>query len=215
MSNVAVRSSGAPGARATFLLNGGIALALLVLWLSMAARGMFWRADFSGFYAAWSLVLEGHGGRLYDLDLQAEQQRRLLPERGPDGDLLVYNYPPTAAVPAALLALLPLSAAFYLWALFQLALLVPLACFFRRLAQGWGRRELGLAAVTVLAFPALFMTFQMGQWSLVVLVCLAGFVCGYQERRPFATALFLVLGTVKPQLMVVPALLLVGGRRSW
>ncbi len=215
MPVVAGRSEVAPGARtrAALALNGGIALALCALWLSMAARGMFWRSDFSAFYTGWSMVLEGKGARLYDLELQAEHQRRLLPERGPTEGVLAYNYPPTTVMPAALLALLPLSTAFYVWALFQLALLLPLAWFLHRLAEDWDRRAFAVLLMTVLAFPPLFMTFQMGQWSLVCLVCLAGFACNYKEGRAFGTALCLVLGTVKPQLMVVPALLLVGGRR--
>jgi hypothetical protein len=155
--------------RAGTVLNAGLGLALVIAWLDLARKGEFWRADFSMFYTAWSMVLDGDGPRLYDLDLQLDYQRRLVPQRGPDADLLPFNYPPHAAVPAAVLALLPLSAAFYVWTAIQLILLGVLLRHLLLLARAWAGGARALLVATVLGFPALFAAFQLGQPSLLVL----------------------------------------------
>jgi hypothetical protein len=201
------------GYRCALALNGGLALALAAVWLSMAARGLFWRADFSAFYTGWAVVLDGQGPRLYDLNLQADYQRRVLPERGPTDGVLPFTSPPTFAVSAAPLALLPRPAAFYAWAAFQLGLLALAARSLGRLACDWGPPGRRLLLAGGLAFPPTFMTFQMGQLSLLVLVCWLGFARALREGRPSRAAFWLVLGTVKPQLMVVPAVVLLAGRR--
>ena len=65
----------------------------------------------------------------------------------------------------------------------------------------------------LLAFPPLLMTFQLGQVSLFILVCLLGFYDALRTDRPRAAAVWFVLGTIKPQLFLVPAVTLVAARR--
>jgi hypothetical protein len=194
-------------------LNGGLAVVALLLWLHWAVQGAFWRADFSFFYAAWSMVLDGHGARLYDLDLQREYQNRVVPERGGTALLVPFNHPPHSALALAPLALLPRQAAFYVWAVIQLGLLLLALRFLRVLAADWDPGERRLLLVTVLAFPPLLMTFQQGQYSLLALVCLLGVWRGLRRDRPVAVGFWLVLGSVKPQLVLFPALVLLAGRR--
>jgi hypothetical protein len=57
------------------------------------------------------------------------------------------------------------------------------------------------------------MTFQLGQLSLVSVVALLGFCTALRSGRQAAAGAWWVLGTVKPQLMVVPAVILLAGRR--
>jgi alpha-1,2-mannosyltransferase len=198
--------------RAALVLNAALAGCLLLFWLSLAWRGEFWQADFGVFYTGWSMVLGGEGDRLSDLSAQTEYQHRVVPGRAATDGLLPFNHPPhLATVPV--LALLPYSAAFYAWALFQAGLLVVMVLLLRRLTRDWGPNTFALLLVTVLAFPPMFMTFQQGQLSLIVLVCLLGFYVSLGEGRPLGTASCLVLGTIKPQLMVVPAFTLLGARR--
>jgi hypothetical protein len=200
-------------APAVLALNGGLAVAALLLWLNWAVQGTFWRADFSFFYAAWAMALDGRGARLYDLDLQTEYQDRVVPERGGNGELVPFNYPPHTAFALAPLALLPRQAAFYAWAVIQLGLLLLALRFLRELAADWDPGERRLLLVTVLAFPPLLMTFQLGQYSLLALVCLLGVWRGLRQDRPVATGFWLALGSVKPQLVLFPALVLLAGRR--
>ena len=127
--------------------------------------------------------------------------------------MLPFNYPPHLAVPGALLAFLPRGVAFYVWDFLQLLLLVPLFRSLRALAPDPHGLPWAVLCTTVLAFPPLFMSFQMGQVSLLVLICLLGFCRNLMAGRPFWTAFWLTLGTIKPQLMVAPAAILLAGRR--
>ena len=60
----------------------------IFLWFSMAIRGEFWKADFSAFYTGWSIVLDGQGHQLYNLDLQTKYQAQLIPSRAVTSGLL-------------------------------------------------------------------------------------------------------------------------------
>lgn len=198
--------------RAGLALNLGLACALLFAWGKQAREGQSWQADFTAFYAAWNIVLDGRGASLYDLDLQAEYQQRLIPERGQHGGLLPFNHPPHAVVPLAAFGLLPWPAAFYVWSAVQAGVLVV---FLRQLlsladARGDARWQVVAAA---LGFPGLFVLFQMGQVSLLVSVALAGFALALLRRQDVPLAAWLVLGTIKPQLVLVPAVLVLAGRR--
>jgi hypothetical protein len=199
--------------RIAVVFNAGLALSLAVVWVHMAVQGVFWRADFTNYYTGWSLVRDGLGDRLYDLELQSRYQEQIVPERGAENGLLPFNYPPHLAVPGALLAFLPRGVAFYVWDFLQLLLLVPLFRSLRALAPDPHGLPWAVLCTTALAFPPLFMSFQMGQVSLLVLVCLLGFCRNLAAGRPFWTAFWLTLGTIKPQLMVAPAAILLAGRR--
>ncbi|HWG43242.1 MAG TPA: glycosyltransferase family 87 protein [Gemmataceae bacterium] len=199
--------------RMALVLNAGLAIALAVIWIGMAARGEFWGADFTGFYTGWAMVLDDQGDRLYDLNLQIAYQQRIAPELAATGGRLLFNYPPHVAVPAAVLAFLPCCAAFYAWSLIQLALLIPLARFLHQLTPDRSPRAFLLVLVTVAAFPPLFMSFQMGQVSLLILVCLLGFVCNLERNNFFWTAFWLALLTIKPQFLLAPTAILFAGRR--
>src|SRR5262245_37032042 len=197
--------------RLGLIVNAGLAFALLFLWIGMAQRGEFWRSDFSMFYTAWTMVLDGQGGRLYDLDLQLDYQHDVVPEGGPERGLLPFNYPPPTAVPACLLALLPRSAAFYTWAAAQLGLLLLVVRQFLSLMKEYPAEQRALMVATLLAFPAVLVSFQLGQLSLLVLACLTGMAIALERDRPLVAAACFVLATIKPQLAVPAAVVLAAG----
>ncbi len=203
----------AAACRCAGVLNGTLAVVLACLWLWLAAQGLFWRADFSAYYTGWSMVLAGQGEQLYDLDLQAEYQQHLLPERPAGEGLLPFVNPPHAALLLAPLGGLPRPWAFAVWTAGQVGLCLAAGRFLLRLQGEQPASVRRLTLLAALAFPPLFSTFQMGQVSLWCLVCLLGFVCALKEDRPLAVALWIVAGTIKPQLMVVPCLVLLGQRR--
>jgi hypothetical protein len=89
-----------------------------------------------------------------------------------------------------------------------------LACrFLLRLQADRQAAHRWLTVLSFLAFPPVFMSLQMGQFSLWCFVCLLGFVCGLKERRPLDVALWVAAGMLKPQLMVMPCVVLLGLRR--
>jgi hypothetical protein len=194
-------------------LNCGLALTSAFIWLHAAARDEFWRADFIAYYTAGAMVLDGEGGRLYDLDAQAACQDRVVPERAGREGLLPYINPPHAALPFALMALLPWKTAFFVWLAVQAGLLAAALRLLLRIARGWGEAGPRLTAAAVLALPPLAMTLTHGQMSLVIVVSLLGFYDALCRGRPAAAAAWLVLGTVKPQAVLLPAAVLAGADR--
>jgi hypothetical protein len=200
-------------ARAAVILNGGLIVAFVALWINLALNGSFWRADFTAFYLGGRMVLDGDGGRLYDLPTQGEYQARLWPERGSAEQLLGFVYPPQDALLFTPFALLERMTAFYAWTAVNLVLLLLFVHFVRRAAEDETSAVRLAVVVTALAFPSVFMTFQLGQLSLVSVVALLGFCTALRAGRQTAAGAWLVLGTVKPQLMVIPAVILLAGRR--
>ncbi len=199
--------------RAGLILNLGLLAASLAVAVRLAHAGQFWRADFVVFYTGGSMALEGPSDHLYDLDEQTACQERRVPQRRGEQGLLPFNYPPHTALPLMPLALLPWQAAFVVWELGQFVLLGFLLRWLGRWTAGWDLTARCGAFAAVLAFPPLLMTFQLGQVSLLILVCLLGFHDALKADRPRAAAAWFVLGTVKPQLFIAPAVILVAARR--
>jgi hypothetical protein len=202
-----------PWQRLALVVNGGLALTFAVVWAGLAWHGDFWKGDFTAYYTGWSLVWEGRADDLYDRDAQVAAQARLLGDRRFPDDLLSFINPPHSVVPLALLALLPLSAAFHVWALLQAIFLLLVLRWAAGRTAAWGADERLTALAALLAFPPLFITFQLGQLSLLLLLGLCGLYLGLKQGRPWVTACCLALLTVKPQVAILPAALLVGGRR--
>jgi hypothetical protein len=194
---------------AGLVLNLGLAASNAVFLLQPAKEQ---RGDFAQLYTAWTLVHEGEGARLYDYGLQAERQRALLDGWTFPGGLLPFNYPPQVGLLFAPLAALPMRAAFHLWSVAQAALLIWLMRILWRLGRG-PALERALTGAAVLALPALLLTFAQGAFSLVVLIAALKLHEVLVAGRERAGGLWLALGTLKPQLVALPALATLAARR--
>ncbi|NJO84511.1 MAG: DUF2029 domain-containing protein [Blastochloris sp.] len=199
--------------RLALALNISLAISFVGLWIIAAREGLFWRADFSAFYTGWSIVRDGRGAQLYDLNVQTAYQQLILEGRSFSEGLLPYVNPPHATIPFMPLAWLPLSAAFAVWTVLQLALLVYLLRLIGQLTESWQGSERRLIMTGVLAFPPLFNTLLLGTFSLAMLVCLLQFYLTLKRGDERFTALWLILATVKPQAVVLPGLMLLAARR--
>jgi hypothetical protein len=203
---------GLTGPKLAVGLNAGLAVAAAVLWAGMAWRGDFWRSDFSAFYTGWSIVRDGHAEHIYDLAWQTDVQGELLSERAGTDALLPYVSPPHFVV-AAPLAYLPLPAAFYAWTALQAALLALTLRWLWRDARPWGPEAPAIAITTLLAFQPVFLTFQLGQLSLISLVALYGLARALRDDQQVAAGAWLALASLKPQLALLPAVFLLGAYR--
>ena len=146
-------------------IAAAVLLAYVVLWLG-AGAAQIGRSDFTSTYVGATLLREGQGGSMYDETLQAPLHAALIaPDR--EGNLPFVNAPLAAAV-ALPVSLLSLQAAYRLWSLLQLALLVGAVVVAIRAAPG--RRSLppltlvavGLGALACLGTLA---TLLLGQWD--------------------------------------------------
>ena len=199
--------------RGIVILHLSLGLSYAGLWFTLAQQGLFWRADFTAFYTGWVIVRDGQGPRLYDLELQKRDQADILEGQSFSDSLLPYDYPPHAAVPFVPLALLPRPTAFWVWSFGQVMLLVWLWRLLQRIAENWKPYERHLLLSAVIAFPPLLFTFQLGAFSLLTLVCVLQAYLTLKRGREAQAGLWLMLGTLKPQAVVMPGLLLVAARR--
>jgi len=200
-------------ARSALLLNLCLALSYIGLWGMLAWQGMFWRADFSAYYTGWTIARDGLGARLYDFDVQTSYQQRILEGRSFSQGLLPYLNPTHATIPFVPLSLLPLNTAFWVWSLLQLVLLAWLLRLLLRIGSDWEPHERWLMLSAVVAFPPLLFTFQLGAFSLLMLLCLLQYYLALKRGRDGAAGWWLLFETIKPQAILLPGLLLVGARR--
>jgi hypothetical protein len=180
-----------------------------------ARTDWFVTADVTAFYTGWTLVREGRGAALYDLDAQADAQGRLLDgARLAGGDILPYVNPPHLTLPLTPLAWLSRPAAFLVWTAAQLALLLwALRWLAGRLAADWRPVERRLLIAAVLAAPPLFATLVLGAFSLLLLVCFMRMYDDLARCRDGRAGLWLVAATIKPQIAILPGLLLLAACR--
>ncbi len=193
-------------------LNVGIFISYIGLWLIAAFQGLLWRADFTAFYTAGLMVRSGAAAQLYDYVLQTSYQQQLLQGRSFLGGLLPYNYPPHLALLMAPFSFVPLPVAFGLWTLLQIVLLLWLVHSLRRIAIDWRVVERRALIFAVLALPMLLRTFLLGALSLFATVMFLRFYLALKTGHHEQGGLWLALVSVKPQLLPVPALMLLVGR---
>src|ERR1700733_15912092 len=116
--------------------------------------------DFSSFYAAGSLVLEGRAGDVYDMAAHYAREQQIF---GPATPYYAWLYPPIFLFVAAPFALMPYPLALVIWQGGSLALyLAVIAAILRRPRQASGAvAQLWLPVAA--AFPAVFLNLGHGQ----------------------------------------------------
>jgi hypothetical protein len=196
-----------------FILNTSLAISYIGLWVIQAQRGNLWRADFSAFYTSWVMVRDGKSSQIYDFNVEKQYQWDLLGERSFAEGLLPFNNPPHVALVFAPLAYLPLSSAFMVWTLIQVVLLVWLFWLLYKLAANWSPFERGILLITSAALPSMLINFLLGAYSLLMLICILQFINAYRNNRPWTIGLWFLVGLIKPQVMVLPGVLLLAVRR--
>jgi len=199
--------------RVALCLNIALSLSYVGLWLASYQQGLAWYSDFSAFYTGWTMVGDGQGARLYDMELQARYQRQLLEGRSLRDGFLPYVNPPHATIPFVPLSWLAHPTAYLAWTLGEMALLIWLLFLLWQVALPWRRHERLILLSAALAFPPLMITFVLGTFSLYMTVCLLQCYLTLKRAREIETGLWIALGTTKPQLMLVPSLMLLGARR--
>ncbi len=210
---------GDPARRRGYFLSYcvGCLLGYVGYWFSWLKPGFPWGGpgDFVTFYTGASLLRSAHPQQLYDLTAQAILQVSLLRPYGwvlPNG-LLPFVHPPFFAALVIPFTYLPMHIAFLIWNLVSFLLLLA---SIKLLLNHQGQRSLRNSLVVlmvVLAFFPIFQTLQEGQGSFLVLF---GFTLAYLliKRGSEGWAGFaLALGLIKPQLVVVIALVLLFKRR--
>jgi len=199
--------------RGVLILNISLSLSYVGLWFAAANQDLFWRADFTALYTGGAIVRDGLGARLYDAALQASYQQQILEGRSFKDGVLFYNYPPHAVFLFVPLSYLPLSTAYLVWTGIQVGLLIWSLLLLRRIVREWPLYAQWLLYSAVLALHPLLSTILLGSFTLVVLVSLLQFYLALKDAREVQGGLWLFVGIVKLQNILLPGLMLLGGRR--
>jgi hypothetical protein len=185
---------------------------LAVHWLDRWNQA--WRSDFADFYAAGTLVRHGHLAQAYSLKALGPIEKALA--AGRPGIHLPFPYPPQVAVVFGILARLPLYEASVIWTV--VALIAYVAAAYLALRRIPGKlRPLGV--ILLLGCLPLVISLAQGQMGAIgalgltlTLEALYPAKLGQTpNHRMLAGGTILLL--MKPELAVVPILLIMARRR--
>jgi hypothetical protein len=186
-----------PGAIPPALFNACFALLVVIacyfpaayvsgMWIREAS-GLGIPTDFVNVWAAGRLVLDGHPALAYDWDIQRGIELALLGQDFPG--YFAWHYPPPFLFVAAMLAMLPYSAAFIGW---MVASFIPYLAVMRGIIGrpfGW---------MFAAAFPMVFNNTLVGQNGFLTAALIGGTLY-LLPARPVLAGVCLGLLTYKPQ----------------
>ena len=184
------------------------------LWATAAYQKMFFAADFTSFYTGFYVVRVGEGENLYDGTLQSKYQHQFMGGMNFEGRVLLFPNPPFVAIVFSPISLLQFDAAFYLWSLMQLGLLIWLLIKMNHLLHHWEQYERIILNITILAFWPLTNTFLLGQYSLFLLFCLVQLYIYMMNSKLTKAGLWLALMAVKPHTLLIPGMMTLN-KRYW
>ena len=191
----------------------GLCIVATVGWIALSdsfidRNGKPIGTDFSSFYAAGSLALEGHAAEAYTPTAHYAREQRLFGEKTP---YYSWNYPPVFLLVVTPLAALPYPLALGLFQLAGLGLyflvIAAILAPARRRDPVFARNWLPVAA----AFPAVFINLGHGQNGFLTAGLLGAALVTLE--RPMLSGLCIGLLCYKPQFaLVIPVALLAAGR---
>jgi hypothetical protein len=200
-------------ARAYSLILLGLYVVAIVGWIALSnglidPNGKPLGSDFSSFYAAGSLVLDGRATDVYDMAAHYARERQLF---GATTPYYGWLYPPIFLLIATPLALMPYALALAVWQSLSFALYLFAIGAILRVAR---RDSATIAQVwlpAAAAFPAAFINLGHGQNGFLT-AGLLGAALASLPRRPIVSGVLFGLCAYKPQfVLLLPFALLAGG----
>jgi hypothetical protein len=188
-----------------------IAYALLVLTISDRLTG----SDFLIYYTGSAIVRDGQGSRLYDLDLQRAYQANVLGLESSDARFGLFPFinPPHAALLFTPFAYFPPKAAASIFFAFDCLIAAWVLRRLWQLAEGWTRTEQTLLLTTILVTEIFWYGLGLGTMTVLVFACILEYYLALRAGRDTRAAIWLIAATVKPQLILLPALIPLALRR--
>jgi len=203
--------------RAVLAVTVALAAAGLAVILTQSPAARL-SSDFTINYSAGVLLRQGHLAAPYDQAELGAMMRRVAPDGAID-PRLPFSLPLAAALPYAVLSLLPFEVAFRLCQLLSAALLLVAVLLLMRAAPTLpspargGGKYLGLAVLGVLAAVPTWGAFTEGQPTAWLLLGAAMMVLALRSDSPALAAGAGMLLAVKPQYLPVYLTILFAARR--
>jgi alpha-1,2-mannosyltransferase len=201
-------------ARGYSLILLGISVVAVVGWIAVSdgltdRNGKPIGTDFSSFYAAGSLVLDGRAGDVYNMAAHYAREQQILGTATPYYGWL---YPPIFLLLAAPLALMPYPVALAVW---QISTLVLYLAVIGVVVGRMGKRGMTIGPTwlaVATGFPAVLINLGHGQNGFLTAGLFGAALLALPTRQFLAGALFGLLA-YKPQFaLVVPVALLAAGQ---
>jgi len=202
-------------ARLIIAISAALLVAYAVIWTQVSSFDVG-RSDFTAFYVGGTLLREGHTGDLYSQAVQQQLHSALIAP-DPEANLPFVNTPVAAALvlPSTLL---PLHAAYRIWSLLELAVLILAIVLAVRSVEwpsGTPRVWQAAAGAAALAGVGTWTMFVQAQWTPLLAL---GLVLAYRswKRGHLATGAALLVvsaGIAKPHLALGLLAFLLGWRR--
>ena len=173
-------------------------------------------SDFSCFYRAGRMVIEGDASRVYDLAAERQFDRRLgtnfVDGKG-ESFSLPFVFPPYSLAVFAPLACLPLRTAELAWYVINIGMLLALP-FALRWRRQWKDQTIAAELLAPLLFLPAVLALMQGQPSILLLLLLALVFAALSQGQDARAGMALAFVTLKPQL-VLPMLLALVVWRKW
>ena len=185
----------------------------LSIWAVLASHGIFNPVDFWVYYAEASLIRDGYGNQLYDIGIQSQYQLQLLGVLLQNGSVLPFVGPPHLAIALLPFAMLSPHWAFFFWIALQMILVVLLIILYFAESSEISLPERIIYLGAFVSFPMLFVTIYKGQLSLIILFCIFFWIKAIRKGNDQGIAFWLLIGSIRPQLLVVPFLLTILARK--
>jgi alpha-1,2-mannosyltransferase len=187
---------------AASLMAAGTAVAILFLVFTTKGtldyQGRPLGTDFSSFYSAGKMALDGRAAQTYDWKEHFAMQRQIHGSEQP----FPWIYPPIFLFMACLFAMLPYVASFLIW---QGASLAAALAVYRRIIPD------NAALLFALGFPAVLVCIGHGQTGFLTAALMAGGLIALQRNEILAGVLFGLLA-YKPQFgVLLPFIFIAGG----
>jgi hypothetical protein len=166
-------------------------------------------SDFLIYYTAGAIVRDGQGSRLYDLEVQRNFQAQVLAQQGSHSNFGLFPFinPPHAALLLTPFAFLPAKIAVLVFLVFDCLIAAWVLYRLWQLAAGWLRGEQVLLLTTVLATEVFWYALGLGTMTVLVFACILEYYLALSAGRDTRAAIWLIAATVKPQLILLPALI--------
>jgi len=188
---------------------------LAALWIYYAvglprAMSYAYPRDFLGPYVGALAVTHGEARHLYQFSVQRElMDAATAPLQRPL--LMPFVFPAYVAAALSPLGLLSYPAAFLVWTAVN-ACLAAWMCARLAIQFGRSRQESLAVAAALLASTPLLLTIFQGQLGVAVALGLSESLIALRAGRSFRAGVWLALGLLKPQLVLLPLLALLAGR---
>src|SRR5438445_1899565 len=195
----------------------GAGLGSLLFWVGCLftfVRGDLQGLDYFSFYSGAKLFVLKGGSAVYDLALQKQYERQVIPHPPDRFVVLPYFHPPYYTLLIAPLAYLDYRTAYYAMAAVNIVLAAGLIVLLVRGSERIHGRSAVVAAALIGGFFPLFVTVLQGQSGLVVLVPLAAAYTAWARGRLGWAGIFTGLALAKPQLLLLVPVLFIT-RRAW